>query len=158
MSLLRRGMLGLTINTTGREPDRIKALKDELEEAGYDTFMVFVGVSKPVATTRINDRRKFATDPKDTRPVTAAYFNAAYEAATKASSYYALLFGNQFAYIENNVPSKNAPVEEELVTEGPIEDYDDGLTVANKKLAKFLRKPLSPKAQEIIAAIKAQNY
>ena len=159
MSLLRRGMLGLTINTTGREPERIKALKDELEESGYDTFMVFVGVDKPVAASRVDDRRKFATDPKDTRPVTKPYFDAAYEAATKAASYYALLFGNQFAFIANNVPSKNTPIaEEEVVIEGPIEDYNEGLTVASKKLSKFLRKPLSPKAQEILDTVKSQNY
>lgn len=155
LSILRRGMLGLTINTTGRDPERIKALKDELEETGYDTFMIFVGVDKNVASTRVMDRKKFATDPRDTRPVTKPYFDAAYEAATQASAYYALLFGNQFAYIENNVPPRNRPIEEEeTVTEGPIEDFDSGLNSAEKKVRQFLRKPLTPVAQQVIIAIK----
>lgn len=158
-SMLRRNMLGLIINTTGREPERIQTLKTELEDAGYGTFMVFVGVSYDVASHRIENRRRFATNPRDTRPVTRPYFDAAHESSMKSATYYSMLFGNNFAYVENNVLPKNQPIaEEDDLVEGPVEDFSTGLKDASKKVAKFLKSPLTPTALAIIDAIRPKNH
>jgi len=158
-SMMRRNMLGLTINTTGREPERIQELKNELEESGYSTFMVFVGVDHSVASSRIENRRKFATDPRDTRPVTKPYFDAAHESSMKSATYYAMLFGTNFAYVENNVPTHNRPIaEEDDLVEGPVEDFDAGLKDASKKVSRFLKSPLTPTALAIVDATRPKNH
>ena len=152
-AILRKNMLGLIVNTTGREPERIRELKNELEDSGYDTFMVFVDASKQISASRIAKRSSKPSAPQDNRIVSKAYFDAAHTAASNAASYYAMLFGEQFAFIENNVATSN----ESLVTEDPSDDFAQGLQVASKKIRRFLRKPLTQKAISIVSLIQSKN-
>jgi len=46
------GRLGLVIDGTGREYDRIRSQKAELESLGYDTYMIFVNTSMHTALER----------------------------------------------------------------------------------------------------------
>jgi predicted kinase len=57
------GRLGLVIDGTGKEFGKIKKQKEELEELGYDQYMVFVNTSLPVALDR-NMMRERSLPPK----------------------------------------------------------------------------------------------
>ena len=50
------GRLGLIIDGTGREAEKILFQKRQLEELGYDTYMIFVNTSLDVALQRNADR------------------------------------------------------------------------------------------------------
>ena len=61
--LYLNGKLGLIIDSTAEEYKRIVREKKELEDAGYDTFMIFVNTSLEVAQAN-NQRRARVLDPK----------------------------------------------------------------------------------------------
>jgi predicted kinase len=52
----KEGRLGMVIDGTGDDFSKIKVKKDELEEFGYDTYMIFINTSLEVAQAR-NARR-----------------------------------------------------------------------------------------------------
>ena len=52
------GRLGLIIDGTGREADKILKQKAELENLGYDTYMIFVNTSLDVALERNSTRAR----------------------------------------------------------------------------------------------------
>ena len=52
------GRLGLIIDGTGRQSDKILRQKSSLEELGYDTYMIFVNTSIDVALQRNEDRAR----------------------------------------------------------------------------------------------------
>ena len=52
------GRLGLIIDGTGRESGKILRQKADLEELGYDTYMIFVNTSMDVALQRNEDRAR----------------------------------------------------------------------------------------------------
>ena len=53
------GRLGLIIDGTGKDPDKVKKQSDDLKQMGYDTMMLFVNTSEEVAQERSlqRDRR-----------------------------------------------------------------------------------------------------
>jgi len=57
------GRLGLIIDGTGRDVDKILAQKAGLEELGYDTYMIFVNTSLDVALKRNADRPRRVAEP-----------------------------------------------------------------------------------------------
>ena len=52
------GRLGLIIDGTGREAEKILFQKRQLEELGYDTYMIFVNTSLDVALQRNAERSR----------------------------------------------------------------------------------------------------
>lgn len=153
-SVFQKEMLGLIINTTGRDPTATQKLNNQLKKAGYDTFMVFVDVEEEVATQRIAQREKFATDPRDQRPVEQDYFKSAYQDSKDNLEFYALMFGDQFAVVDNsadygaldkhgNIESQEGKQKLALLTK-----------IAHKKVARFMNKPLTHTAQDILASAK----
>lgn len=56
MDLSLQGRLGIIIDGTAREFDKIKQQKDLLEKLGYDTYMIFVNTSLDVAQERNKNR------------------------------------------------------------------------------------------------------
>ena len=52
------GRLGLIINSTADDLEKIKSVKSELEDLGYDTMMVFVNTSNEVSRQRNVERGK----------------------------------------------------------------------------------------------------
>lgn len=142
--VFEKGMLGLLINTTGRSYDRLMDLNKQLKHSGYDTFMVFVDAEYDVAYNRIQDRPSSATNPADIgRKVDYDYFVNAFQATKQNIDFYALMFGNDFSLVTNNVVKDS----EDLT---PEQEFNKTLTKTGKKLNHFLRKPLSPKAQAIL--------
>lgn len=149
-SLYQQNMLGLIINATGRDSENLMKINRELKQAGYDTFMVFVDVEYDVAWQRVQDREKNATDPADQRPVDLDYFVDAFDSSKKNIDFYALMFGGAFALVSNNVEygidsHRVGPTKEE-----PRQLYEKSLRYADKKVSKFLSKPLTDIAQGIV--------
>jgi len=56
------GRLGLIIDGTGREADKILRQKASLEELGYDTYMIFVNTSLDVALKRNAERPRSVSE------------------------------------------------------------------------------------------------
>ena len=57
------GRLGLIIDGTGKNVDRILKQKASLEELGYDTYMIFVNTSLDVALQRNSTRSRSVPEP-----------------------------------------------------------------------------------------------
>ena len=57
------GRLGLIIDGTGRQSDKILTQKAGLEELGYDTYMIFVNTSLDVALKRNAERPRSLAEP-----------------------------------------------------------------------------------------------
>ena len=57
------GRLGLIIDGTGRDANKILGQKAKLEELGYDTYMIFVNTSLDVALERNADRPRSVAEP-----------------------------------------------------------------------------------------------
>jgi len=57
------GRLGLIIDGTGRDADKILSQKAKLEELGYDTYMIFVNTSLDVALQRNAERPRSVAEP-----------------------------------------------------------------------------------------------
>jgi hypothetical protein len=56
MDLYQKGKLGMVIDGTGHDFNKIAMEKKRLEEDGYDTYMVFVNTSLDVAQQRNQER------------------------------------------------------------------------------------------------------
>ena len=57
------GRLGVVIDGTGRDADKILKQKAGLEELGYDTYMIFVNTSLDVALQRNAERARSVPEP-----------------------------------------------------------------------------------------------
>ena len=57
------GRLGLIIDGTGRDANRILRQKAKLEELGYDTYMIFVNTSLDIALQRNAERPRSLPEP-----------------------------------------------------------------------------------------------
>ena len=57
------GRLGLIIDGTGKDADKILKQKAGLEELGYDTYMIFVNTSLDVALQRNAERARSVPEP-----------------------------------------------------------------------------------------------
>ena len=57
------GRLGLVIDGTGKDADKILKQKASLEELGYDTYMIFVNTSLDVALKRNAERPRSLAEP-----------------------------------------------------------------------------------------------
>ena len=57
------GRLGLIIDGTGREEEKILYQKRQLEELGYDTYMIFVNTSLDTALQRNAERPRSVPEP-----------------------------------------------------------------------------------------------
>jgi len=63
MKLYKDGKLGMIIDGTGHDFGKLHSMKKELEEDGYDTYMIFVNTSLEVAQKR-NQERDRVLPPK----------------------------------------------------------------------------------------------
>ena len=87
------GRLGLIIDGTGREYDRISKQARELEGLGYDTHMIFVNTSIDVALER---------NAKRARSVPTSIVVNSWKATQANIGKFQNLFGNNFIILDNN--------------------------------------------------------
>ena len=69
------GRLGLIIDGTGREAEKISFQKRQLEELGYDTYMIFVNTSLDVALQRNAERSRSVPESIVTKSWKAVQYN-----------------------------------------------------------------------------------
>jgi len=93
------GRLGMILDGTGRDFQKIKKDRAELESFGYDTFMVFVNTSLPVALER-NQNRPRKVDEKVVRSAWAAVQN-------NIGKFQALFGAGNFIVVDNNTLSED---------------------------------------------------
>jgi predicted kinase len=89
------GRLGVLVDGTGREYEKIARQKEKMEKLGYDTAMVFVNTSEEVAQQRNAGRDRVLPEKTITDLWNAVQNNL------KA---YAQLFGNDFTIVMNDAP------------------------------------------------------
>ena len=88
------GRLGLLIDGTGKDYNKIKKSVDKLRNIGYDTFMIFVNTSLDVALQR-NEARPRSLDETEVKKM----WNAVQKNMGKFQSY----FGREnFLLVDNN--------------------------------------------------------
>jgi dephospho-CoA kinase len=89
------GRLGLIIDGTGKDYDKIKYQADQLKQIGYETYMIFVNTSEDVAQER-NQKRSRTLDPE----IVTQSWNAVQRNIGKFQNY----FGSKnFIIVDNNV-------------------------------------------------------
>jgi hypothetical protein len=89
------GRLGVLVDGTGREYEKIARQKEKMEKLGYDTAMVFVNTSEEVAQQRNAGRDRQL--PKKT-------ITDLWSAVQNNLKAYAQLFGNNFTIVMNDKP------------------------------------------------------
>ena len=88
-----KGKLGMIIDGTGHKFQKIKANKKELEENGYDTYMVFVNTSLEVAQARNKERDRVLPEK---------LLKKSWEDTRKNLGAYKAIFGGKFALVDNS--------------------------------------------------------
>ncbi len=88
------GRLGLLIDGTGKDYNKIKKSADVLRKIGYDTFMIFVNTSLDVALQRNEDRAR-SLDEKEVEKM----WNAVQRNMGKFQSYFGR---DSFLLVDNN--------------------------------------------------------
>jgi shikimate kinase len=148
-TIYKNEMLGLIINTTGRDYEQTINLKKSLENAGYDTFMVFVGVEKEIAKQRIKDRETSATDIRDMRPVEKKYFNKAYRDCNRNMLFYSMMFENNFAFINNSIDYGPRDVRGNVIDPEQKRLLFNNIKSVRQQVVSFLNQPTRPVEQKV---------
>ena len=151
-SILASQMLGLIINMTGRNRESLLRINNSLHAIGYDTFMIYVDSQEDIAWQRCIGRiqRQTASREKN-EPVTKDYFDNAYASCNRNAPVYAIDFGDNFAYIKNDVVVQNDGSYDANESHA---EFVKSVAQAGKKLQKFINSPLSPTANKILALAK----
>ena len=61
------GRIGLVIDGTGKDYDKITKQSTELKQVGYDTYMIFVNTTLDVALVRNAERERSVSDSVETK-------------------------------------------------------------------------------------------
>ena len=88
------GRLGMLIDGTGKDYNKIKNSSDKLRKIGYDTYMIFVNTSLDVALQR-NEARPRSLDEDDVKKM----WNAVQKNMGKFQSYFGR---SSFLLVDNN--------------------------------------------------------
>jgi len=89
------GRIGLVIDGTGRDYNKIKGQRIKLEKLGYDTFMIFVNTTLQVAHERNKSRK---------RNVPSEFVEKAWGTVQENIGVFQTLFGiGRFRVLDNNV-------------------------------------------------------
>jgi cytidylate kinase len=114
-----KGRLGLVIDGTGKDFDKIKKQRASLESLGYDTYMIFVNTSLDVALERNNKRARTVPEPIVTQ---------SWKDVQNNMGKFQTLFGStKFKIIDNNTYSSDLTI----------------FTQAWKEVMKFVNKPVT---------------
>lgn len=116
-----QGRLGVIIDGTAKDAEKIAKTKAGLEALGYQTMMVFVNTSLPVAIER--NRQRERSVPDEVVKLAHAEVQVGKDALQQ-------IFGSNFVVVLN--------------------DMEPDFKPAYKKVQSFLRQPLTPTAQRWI--------
>jgi len=93
-SFYEAGRLGMIIDGTGHEYDKIAKLKNKAEDLGYDTYMVFVNTSLEVALERNKNRGRVLGEDLVTK---------SWKACQENLGKFQQLFAGNFMIVDNTV-------------------------------------------------------
>ena len=122
--LYREGRLGMIIDGTGHKFQKIQSHKKELEDVGYDTYMIFVNTSLEVAQHR-NTIRDRVLPPK--------LLEKSWKDVQKNIGAFQALFKNNFVIIDNSKHLSEKQAEAKFVP------------LVTKVVRKFVNKPIKNK-------------
>ena len=125
-----QGRLGLVIDGTGKDYEKIKAQKIELEKLGYETAMIFVNTNIETAVAR---------DEKRERTLGAAQITPMWQAVQKNIGRFQNLFRQNMFIVDNSDGS----------------DYERAILGTYRKVGAWTRKP--PATRQAKAWIKDQR-
>ena len=123
--LYMNGRLGLIIDGTGDDFNKIAAEKKELEDIGYDTYMIFVNTSLEVALQRNENRDRIL--PKHI--VTDSHK----EVTRNIGGFQGLFGGSNFLIVDNNQDLKEEQAQKRFNM------------LVKKGINQFIRKPIKNK-------------
>ena len=122
--LYRNGRLGMIIDGTGHNFSKIQSKKKELEDIGYDTYMVMVNTSLEVAQKR-NQERDRVLPPK--------LLEKSWQDVQKNLGSFQSLFKNNFVIVDNSKHLNDKEAEKKFVP------------LVTKVVRKFVSKPIKNK-------------
>lgn len=135
---LIQGRLGLLIDRTSWNYTSIHALKEGLENLGYDTFMLYVNTDLDVARQRVADR---AT--KTGRNVEAGFIDKAFAELSKNLGKYQQEFKGNFAIVDNTHAKADPNA------------FRESIKYAQKEIDRFLRE--QPRKREAVEWMNQQK-
>lgn len=132
-ALALAGRLGLVIDGTGKDYEKIANQAMSLKKLGYEVGMIFVNTNLETAISR---------DEKRSRTLGAKEVTNMWNAVQNNIGKFSSLFGGNMQIVDNS--------------EGA--DFEKGATKAYKQMKKWVAKdPKSPMAKKWIASVKAQR-
>lgn len=138
--LALQGRNGLIINGTGDDPEKIKKIKERLEELGYESSMVMVNTEDEVSKTRNIERGQ-----RGGRTVPEKIRKEKWDSVQAARPELAKLFGKQYTEFENSADTRTAPKE-------IVDQKKEEMLGIYKNIKSFVAtKPNNEKAQSWIA-------
>jgi predicted kinase len=125
MKLYQKGKLGMIIDGTGHDYNKIAKMKKELEEDGYDTYMVFVGTDLEVAQKR-NQQRDRVLPPELVKKSWT-------DVMSNGKKFISLFGKSNMIVVPNNQPLNYLQAMRKFET------------IMKKSVGKFLNKPIKNK-------------
>ena len=116
MKLYIDGRLGLILDGTGKDFDKISRTKKNLDTIGYDSFMVFVNTSLEVALER--NRKRARTLPE---PMVKKFWT---DVQRNIGKFQGLFGTSNFVIVDNNRPD------------------EDIMTMAQKRVRQLVKQPI----------------
>lgn len=140
------GRLGLIVNGTADDLEKIRTVKAELEDLGYDTMMVFVNTSNEVSRQRNVERGKMGmrkvpdgTDKQGTPDNSPNIRQEKWDLAQKNLSELEKIFGKEkFAVIDNTADLRKVTPDEKNRIEGEF-------TRIRRMTMQFVQSPVQNK-------------
>ena len=123
--LYMNGRLGLIIDGTGDDFQKISSEKKELEEIGYDTYMIFVNTSLEVALQRNENRDRVLPEH--------IVADSHREVTKNIGGFQGLFGGSNFMIVDNNQDLKEKAAQKRFNM------------LVKKGIGQFIRKPLKNK-------------
>lgn len=94
---LLAGRIGVLIDGTAKNPEKMNLLKKNLEGLGYDTAMVFVNTELDISQQRVKTRAE-----KIGREIDPSFVQTTWELVQKNSEILRNMFGDNFYLVNNN--------------------------------------------------------
>lgn len=104
--LFKQGRMGLLIDGTAKNPEKMQKVKEELESLGYETAMIFVNTSLETSLNRTVNRAK-QPGPDYGREIDPEFVEDAWLKTQKGLGQLQSMFGQRFFIIDNNRGTPN---------------------------------------------------
>ena len=128
-----KGRLGLVVDGTGKDPDKIAEQAKKVKDMGYDVAMIFVNTDLDTAISR---------DAKRARTLGAKGVTEYWKAVQRNIGKFQRMFGKPNFLVVDNSEGKN---------------YEKETLTAFRDAKKFTDKPVTKKAQKWIDAERKKN-